>query len=182
MDKMRVNTQFVALFCVMLSIPAYKDVQGNIDKDEMKKMLSSYGCAIITRIPKAISSVPKLFESFKNNIFAPIELDKVITYIGISTAFRIEIDVLKKELGTFIDVFQGYNNVETICLLTGLSFPVTRMAGIKKLVDEQKERVQKNLTEVRQPKLESEINFLVDMVPKKSAGSVNDIFAKYKKK
>ncbi|MDR1502134.1 MAG: hypothetical protein LBT43_06735, partial [Prevotella sp.] len=143
-DKMVINSMFAELFSQMLKIPTYIDSRSNVDVSELKETLTAHGCAVITKLPQNQSSTPRLLDSFKNNIFAQLEEDEAIQYLLLSMASGIDVEAVKKKVGTPIDVFQGFNQRETICVLSGLSFPMTRIAGIAAEVNELKNKIQRS--------------------------------------
>jgi hypothetical protein len=182
-NKLCINKDFVELFEKMLDMPNNKDIRGNIDKAEVMEIIRSKGMLTITRVDKEETTTARVIESLKSNIYAPIENDKVIKYIGIVTAKPVELVELKKEVGSYLDVFQGYGK-ETVCVLAGLSLPFKRLEEIKKEVEDNQEVVKKNLQSTNSVKLTQGINFLDEpLIQKKtSSNGKNDIFAKYRKK
>lgn len=182
-NKLCINKDFVELLQKMLDMPNHKDIRGNIDKAEVMEIIKTRGMLTITKMDKEETSVAKLIEGFKSNIYAPIETDKVIKYIGIITAKPLALNELKKDVGNYIDVFQGYGQ-ETVCVLTGLSLPFKRLEGIKQVVLDNQEAVKRNLQAINSTKLDQGINFLddVESSKKNTSNPKNDIFAKYRKK
>lgn len=182
-NKLCINKDFVELFEKMLDMPNHKDIRGNIDKAEVMELIKSRGMLTITKIDKEETTAAKVIETFKTNIYAPLESDKVIKYLGIITAKPVELNDLKKEIGNYIDAFQGYGD-ETVCVLTGLSLPFERLEKIKQVVIDNQETIKKNLQATNITKLDQEINFLngVGVKKKTTSNAKNDIFAKYRKK
>lgn len=45
--------------------------------------------------------------------------------MALSIVAKIDYQSLVKEVGLFLDIFRGYNNDNTICMLSGLTFPYT---------------------------------------------------------
>ncbi|WP_410495805.1 hypothetical protein QTL86_19245 [Cellulosilyticum sp. ST5] len=184
-NKMIINQEFVKAFEEMMDMPTHTDVRGNIDKAEMKELIETRGMLTINKVEKAESTAAKLVESFKKNIYAPIEADKVIKYIGLLLAKPLEITDIKKEVGNYLDVFQGHHSEYTLCVLAGLSLPFTRLQDIKEKVKESQEDIKKNLKATSVNKLNEEIDFLSSSSSasnKQSKSNANDIFAKYRKK
>ena len=182
-NKLCINKDFAELFEKMLDMPNHKDIRGNIDRAEVMELIKSKGMLTITKVDKEETTVAKVIEGLKNNIYAPIETDKVIKYLGIITAKPVELNELKKDVGNYIDAFQGYGQ-ETVCVLTGLSLPFERLAQIKQVVIDNQETIKKNLQSINTTKLDQGINFLenVETTKKAPSNAKNDIFAKYRKK
>ena len=190
-SKFTINKQFVELFNNFVDIPQYHSYKGNIDTAEVKHMLSTRGAATITQLPKSNKSdiTPSLIQSFKQTIFAPMETDSVITYIGLSSTTDIDTNAIIKEVGQPIDIFQGKNPESTICILCGMSFPYTELEQMRGIVDNNKETIAKSLSATREVKLTDGINFLADIqkdrekaAQAKEEEDVSDIFSKYLKK
>ena len=151
----------------------------------MRELIETRGMLTINKVEKAESTVAKLVEGFKNNIYAPVEADKVIKYIGLLASRPFEVNELKKEVGNYLDVFQGYHSEYTLCVLAGLSLPFTRLQEMKEKVKESQETIQNNLKATSVNKLSEEIDFLSSSSASSKQSKVNnanDIFAKYRKK
>lgn len=182
-NKLSINKDFVELFQGMLDMPNHKDVRGNIDKAEVLELLSARGMLTITKVEKEETTLANIIGGIKKNIYAPIESDQVIKYVGLLAAKPVEVSELKKEVGSYIDAFQGYG-AETVCVLSGLSLPFTRLEDIKQKVIDSQETIQRNLKATSSSRLDNGINFLDGLAPttkKTKMGGASDIFAKYKK-
>lgn len=186
-NKLSINKDFVEAFDMMLDMPSHRDIRGNIDKAELKEIIETRGMLTITSVEQKESTIASLIATLKNNIYAPIENDKVITYIGLLADSQLDLVDFKKEVGNYLDAFQGYTDeAPTVCVLAGLSLPFTRLEEIKTKVMEVQETVKRNIQATKENKLKDDINFLdeikgMDKVPVKSS-TAKDIFAKYRKK
>ena len=186
-DKFAINQEFVDLFDSFITIPEHRDAGGNIDAAEMKELLSTRGAAILSKIPKSTSSTPSLIESINKNIFAPLEGDNVIKYIGISTSAQIDVADVMREIGTCLDVFQGTNPNDTVAIFCGLTYPYAVLETFRKEIEDNREVITKSLTTTSEIKLSSGVNFLsnvknVGVTPQKEKTEVSDVFAKFMKK
>ena len=186
-DKFLINRNFVTLFSSLIEIPHHRNFKGNIDIAEIKELLSTRGAAIISKMSKHTSDTPRLIKSFKENIFAPLETDRVIKYIGLSACAQIDMDAVMLETGVCLDVFQGFNSENTICMLCGLTFPYTALERIRSKIDGSKEAVTKSLAATRETKLSDGINFLNEpqtssSKSKKPKADISDVFSKYRRK
>ena len=185
-EKFSINKDFVDLFNSFINIPSQQNYKGNIDIAEIKEMLSTRGAAIISKMTKATSDTSRLIQSFSQNMFAPMQTDEVITYIGLSSATHLDVSAITKEVGTCLDIFQGVNTENTICGLFGLTYPYSELEQMKTIVDKNKAAITKSLAATSEKKLVDGINFLNDI--KKHESSFNnteeddeDVFAKYLK-
>ena len=142
-DKLALNESFVELFAAMAGLPEYTDMRGNIDTRELKQILDVRGCIQISVLPSGQSSTPKLIESIKNSIFAQAEQDGIIQYIALSAASEINAAALYNNVGKPLDLFQGYNGDATICVLSGLSYPYTRLEEIRGQISEEQDIMKK---------------------------------------
>ena len=187
-DKFTINKQFVELFGKFIEIPQSQllSFKGNIDMAEIKEMLSARGVAIISVTPQEKSSTAQLIKSFKENIFAPLEDDGRITYIGLSSAADIDIGAVKREVGQSLDTFAGKNTEHTVCILCGLSYPYAELKAMREKVEEKKSEITKTLSGTGEPKLSDGINFLEDIQKSRAKpakkSDFSDVFAKYRKK
>jgi hypothetical protein len=191
-DKLKLNSIFVNMFTRFLDIPArYKSEKGNIDRAEIEETLKSRGMAIVSSLSDGNNNTSALITSFRKNIFAPLEDDRVIKYITLSAPDNSNFVELEKAVGTPIDTFRTYNNTSTICMLSGLSYPHTRLEIVRKKVMDNKDVIKKNLTATTQQKMKNDINFLDEInnsqdkksSPKESpkVNNKRDIMDKYRK-
>ncbi|MCM1187510.1 MAG: hypothetical protein NC345_13410 [Lachnospira sp.] len=160
-DKLILNQHLVNVFYNFIEIPnRHKDERGNIDRAEIEETLKSKGMLIVTEIPAKESSTAAVLESFKKSVFAPIEPDRVIKYISISIAGAVDVDAMRKEIGIPVDVFQTYNDKSTICCLSGLNYPKTRLEAVYDKATENQEQIIKNLQAVSDSGMKKNVNFL----------------------
>jgi len=156
---LEINQQFVSNFHSFLQIPdKYKSVKGNIDRAEILETLRAHGMSLITSTNKKDAAA--LIGTWKDNIYAPMEQDKVIKYISLSAYGVIPSEELQKELGIPLDIYQTYNDERSICALSGLSYPQTRLDEIYQITMSQAEIVSKNLSATFTNKMHKDVNFL----------------------
>jgi cell division GTPase FtsZ len=158
-EKMMLNPLFVDAFVALLDIPdKHKNEKGNIDKAEIKEALFAHGASIvITTNEKDASS---LFKAIDNNIYAPLENDRVIKYITLSSIEDLNDTELEKVVGITVDTFQTYNDEMTICMLSGLSYPKTRLEVALLKIEASKDIITKNLAAPTESSLKGNVNFL----------------------
>lgn len=183
-EKIGLNAQFVDSFTAFLEIPdKHKSIKGNIDRAEIEETLKAHGMAVVVR-EKAKESAG-LIKAIKENFFAPLEADRAVKYITASIAGNVNMQDLEKAVGTPMDNFQTFNDEETICCVSGLTYPQTRLDDIYKKVSENKDLIKKNLKATRETGMRKDVNFLDEMeTPGKKAEaqkpkSRRDIMSKY---
>lgn len=84
----------------------------------------------------------------------------------LNSSYGIDTDELAKEIGTPLDTYQGHGATATIGVLSGLTFPFTRLATIRDKVKANQEVISKNLLTTKSNPLSESINFLEGLAPK----------------
>ena len=166
-NKMRINEMFFCYLDALLTNSS-SSVLGNVDNAEIEEMISTPGMAIISKLGKDKSDTQQLISTFHNNIYAPLEDDKVIKYMGLINAGSgkdIRIEDIYSEIGIPLDTFTGYEADATICILAGLSLPYAKMAEIKEIIDSNKDTIKRNLTAQSKGKLSESLGFFDDIMP-----------------
>ncbi len=166
-NKMRINEMFFCYMDALLTNDS-SSILGNVDNAEVEEMISTTGMAIISKLGKDKSDTQQLISTFCNNIYAPLEDDKVIKYMGLINAGYgkdIQIEDIYSETGIPLDSFIGYESDATICILVGLSLPYTKMAEIKEIIDANKDTIKRNLTAQSKGKLSEGLGFFDDIIP-----------------
>ncbi len=183
-DKLKLNSIFVESLVAFLEIPEkHKSVKGNIDKAEIMETLKSHGVSVVIRSKGKESA--DIIQAIKESALAPLEPDRAVKYITASIAGNVKMEDLEKAFGTPIDNFQTFNDEETVCCISGLTYPQSRLDVIYNKVSENKELIKKNLAATRETGLKGGVNFLEEIEPekKKAEGkkpqSKRDIMSKY---
>lgn len=106
-------------FCYLDSLLTSENssTYGNVDDAEIEQLLSTTGAAIISKLGKDKSDTQNLINTFHNNVYAPIEDDKVIKYIGLiqpDKGKNIRIESICAEVGTPLDSYLGYEADSTL--------------------------------------------------------------------
>jgi len=141
-----INREFAIAFDAYLKT-VNTSKQGNFDVSEKKFMLSQSGYAVLTRIKDDKASALSIVNAFRENVYAPIENDKIVRYIGASLpTTNIDIRTLFNEIGEPIDNYSGYGSQSCIVIATGMSYPATRIAEIEERVTNNIQNVQKNMS------------------------------------
>ncbi len=180
-DKLELNTMFVDTFTDFLMIPEkHKSIKGNIDKAEIMETLKAHGMSVVARGKGGDSA-----DIIKAVGLAPLEPDRAVKYITASLAGDARMADLEKAFGTPIDNFQTFNGEETICCLSGLTYPQTRLEAVYLKVSENEGLIRQNLAATKENSLKRGVNFLAelevakDKVAEKKPQSRRDIMSKY---
>lgn len=180
-NKLRINEMFFCYLDALLTNDS-SSVLGNVDNVEVEEMLSTTGMAIISKLGKDKSDTQQLLNTFHNNVYAPMEDDGVIKYVGLINAGNgkdIRIEDLYTEVGIPFDTFVVYEADATICVLAGCSLPYTKMQEIKEIIDSNKESVKKSLASKKQNRLTERFDFFEDTTveskPKEKKKSNRDL-------
>ncbi|MCI8583581.1 MAG: hypothetical protein HFH13_10680 [Dorea sp.] len=166
-NKIRINKMFFCYLDALLSNVS-SSVLGNVDNAEIEELLSTQGMAIISKLGKDKSDTKQLISTFRNNIYAPVEDDKVIKYMGLINADNgkgIQVGDIYSKIGTPLDTFVGYESNATDCILAGLLLPYTKMTEIKEIIDSNKDTIKRNLTVQNKGKLSEGLGFFDDIAP-----------------
>ena len=125
-DKFSINNEFVKDIDGLLNLNNCSKF-GNIDKSEIKTILSTPGLAIMTRQSKARSTASFIIDGLVNNIYTKVE-DKSPIVVGVSTTNKsLNFDDLYCEIGYPYDDFRGVSDSNTVCIACGYQFPVQRL-------------------------------------------------------
>ena len=160
-NKMKINEIFFCHLDALLTLDC-NSALGNIDDAEIEQMLRSRGCSIISKLGKDKSDLQNLLSTFSNNVYAPLEEDKIIKYIGlvnIGTGKGIRMEDIYAEVGTPLDTYVQYESAFTLCVLSGLSLPYKKMEEIKDIIDSNKDTIKRNLTAQNSNRLSKSIGF-----------------------
>ncbi len=183
-DKLELNAAFVDDFSAFLEIPEkHKSVKGNIDKAEIMETLKAHGMAILARDNSKESA--GIIQALKSGIYAPADPDGAVKYITASMAGNVCMADIEKAIGTPIDNFQTFNAEETICCISGLTYPQARLDLVYAKVADNKDVIKKNLAAARESGMKKDVNFLNEMEPQtkkqetKKPQSRRDIMSKY---
>lgn len=158
-DKMKVNEIFFTHLDALLANENGGDY-GCLDRSEIDNLLSTPGMAILSKLGKENSD--KLLSSLvSNNIYAPIEKNKVIRYMGVmSCNSHIELEEIYSEVGNPIDTYIGTNAPSNVCMLAGLSLPKTRLNEIKSMAQTSAEIIKKGFDSASDSLFDDEMDFL----------------------
>lgn len=183
-DKMSINNEFVNIFNSFVTIPErHKSTKGNIDKAEIIETLSTPGMSMILS-----GKDDMLISKFDENIYAPREDDAIVKYITASLSGKMTIKDIERKIGIAFDNFKTYNEDKTICCISGLSYPLTRLDEIYETIDINKENVKKSLDVTKKSCITKDVNFFDEDIKSKKkkedtviAKSKKDIMNKYLK-
>lgn len=159
-DKFSINRSFANLFESYINISSYSSIRGVIDLAEQKTLLETSGVAMIH---KATGTKEDLLATINTGIYAPLEPNKRVKYIGLSqpdTKDTINIEEIADVVGEPIDNFCGYGKTEdTVLYLAGLSFPKTYINNLAESIKAEQDRIQK-VMEDDDLQMDLNVNFL----------------------
>ena len=146
-DKLSINRSFAVLFDSFINIgDVPSSIHGVIDIAEQKTLLETSGVAMIHKVAQNEQS--NLLATV-NGIYATIEPNKKIKYIGLSQPEAkedkcpIEISSVIDVVGQPIDTYMGYGNTETVLYLGGMSFPKTYINSLAESIKSEQEKAEK---------------------------------------
>ncbi len=161
-ERLERNGVFADDFAAFLEIPGkHKSIKGNIDRAEIMETLKAHGMAVLARDNDTESA--SLIQALKDGIYAPMETDRAVKYLTASLAWNVQMADLERAFGTPVDNFQTFNKDETLCCLSGLTYPLARLEEVYDKVVASKELIEKNLTAARESGMRKGINFLAEM-------------------
>ena len=118
-----------------------------IDIAEQKTLLETSGVAMIHKVLQ--NEQVNLLATINDGIYATIEPNKKIKYIGLSQPEAkedkgtIEISSVIDVVGQPIDTYMGYGNSETVLYLCGMSFPKTYINSLADSIRAEQEKAEK---------------------------------------
>lgn len=158
-DKLKINEIFFTHLDALLTNENGGDY-GCLDRSEIDNLLSTPGMAVMSKLGKDNSD--KLLASLvTTNIYAPIEKNKVIRYMGVmSCNSHIELEEIYSEVGTPIDSYIGTNAPAYVCILAGLTLPKTRLNEIKTMAQTSAEIIKKGMEAASDSLFDDDMDFL----------------------
>lgn len=161
-DKLSINRSFAGLFESFININAASSIRGVMDIAEQKTLLETSGIAMVHKMANEQSD---LLAAVNDGIYATIEPNKKIKYIGLSQPDMkenkdvVDINSVIDVVGQPIDTYMGYGNTETVLYLAGLSFPKTYIDSLKESIKADQEKAEKAM-EDDDICMDGNINFL----------------------
>jgi hypothetical protein len=158
---MKVNEIFYTHLSALLANENGSE-RGVIDRGEVDELLRTSGMAVISKLGRDNSDTQKLLLSLKsNNIYAPMESDRVIRYFGLMYSGNgISTEEIYSDLGTPIDEYIGISSNGTVSMAAGLSYPKSRLNEIKKTAQANSEIIQKNMEAASDSLFGDDVSFL----------------------
>ena len=140
-DKLSINRSFSGLFDSFINIgDVPSSIYGVIDVAEQKTLLETSGIHKVAQNEQS-----NLLATINDGIYATIEPNKKIRYIGLSQPEAkedkspIEISSVTDVVGQPIDTYMGYGNSETVLYLGGMSFPKTYINALAESIKSEQE-------------------------------------------
>lgn len=151
-DKLSINRSFAGLFDSFINIADVpSSIHGVIDIAEQKTLLETPGVAMIHKVVQNEHS--NLLATINDGIYATIEPNKKIKYIGLSqpevkeNEGAVVINSVIDVVGQPIDTYMGYGNTETVLYLGGMSFPKTYINSLAESIKSEQEKAEKAMEE-----------------------------------
>ena len=169
-DKMKVNDIFFTHLSALLANENGSE-RGCVDRGEINELLRTPGMAIVSKLGKENADTKKLLTTLKsNNIYAPLEADKVIRYLCLmNSGNNISTEEIYSDLGTPVDEYIGANASSTVCMIAGLSFPKTRLNEIRNIAKANKQIINKNMEDASSSLFEDDEDLLGDFDKKEQS-------------
>lgn len=174
-----INERFVYLFNKIFDYKKYETIKGNIDEAEILKLLNTKGMSIIGTCKKE-QKTKDLINSLKNGVFAPLENDSKIRYLGLFNSIKFDNDLFKKEIGTYIDKFENISNDNALAIVSGLTLPFTRVLEMRDKIHKEKDVITR-FAEQENPLENLGLEFLdnVKAEEKTQNKTIDDIFKEF---
>lgn len=166
-SKLDLNERFVSIFNLLMNI-SIPDERGVIDFSELETLITCKGSMYLSVTPRGhcigsqnghqnidSEKITSLSEDIINisdtNVFTPFETG-TCEYLAISqggqvdeSKMKVEIDELKKLVGTPIDTFIGYNDSVNFTIMAGMPHPTQRIRQIVENIErEHKKKMKEN--------------------------------------
>lgn len=149
----KINNYIIDSFNLILNTKRNPSKYGNLDQQDIIKLLSTPGATVITttsigrkeKNEEGFSFGKKIMSSWDKSFFAPLEYDKKVTRMGfiyeLSTEMTKLIDYkeVEREIGTPLEIFEGFyepneeNENIIISIITGLSYPIKRIKELERI-------------------------------------------------
>lgn len=177
-DYTSLNSTFTKFLDTFLTNDSYGDLN-NFDESERLEMLRDSGMMVIslmgTKDNQSLDQALMLEKLTKDGIFAPIELNMVCENIAIIHSGRNNSDIQKEnviaEVGKPKNVFEGYNNKNTLVAVSGLDYPVSyvkKLGDMAKAAYDERQRNRQHVEKLgKLDFLEAEISKTVEQKKKK---------------
>ncbi len=173
-NKLSLNDTFVNLFIKLLDVRNHNDINGNIDKAELKQILTCKGCTVIAQQSKGAE---ELFKRIKNStVFSTYSDEKILKYVLYSSNQELNKDDLISNFGVPHDIYANSGNKKfSLLVLSGLPIPNERFRKIKEEVQKNKEELVKSKNAIDKLFNELEDDLEIETFDKSSYERENNI-------
>ena len=160
-DKLEINDIFFSHLNALLTNDNGSE-RGCVDRGEVDELLRTKGMAVISNPDEDEPDTEQLLVSIRgNNIYAPLEKDKVIRYFCLmGSGGNISTEQVYSDLGAPVDEFTGEGAPSTVCAAAGLTFPKSRLNEIRKTAQANSEVIQRNMESVDDGLFDGDMGFL----------------------
>ena len=145
-DYIQINKIFAQQFDRFVNITKNKSVKGNIDDDELEKLLKTKGNVVFATYKKNVLEVAPLFTKCEKSC------EKVFV---INNEIPITLDVITEYFSKPTRMFTGYNEKEEYSYagIFGLQLPQTRVLELQEEILKDNEAIQKSKENYEKDKL-----------------------------
>lgn len=131
-----------------------------MDRSEIDNLLSTPGMAVMAKLG-ADKKGELLHYLIEDNIYAPIEKNRVVQLIGLTVCEDdYDINPLIDEIGVPYDTYIGTNAPAYVCILAGLSLPKTRLNEVRAMAKSDYDMIRKNQEDARENLFDDDLDFL----------------------
>lgn len=161
----RINTKIIDNFNLLFKTNRKVNSKyGNLDNKDLLELITTPGLCVISSakfinsaIINNVSFGKEINESWNDNIYAELEFDKIIAREGFifeidnNLTKYIDYDVINKNIGTPLKIFEGYylntgviSDNTVISILSGLSFPEKYLNKYTEAITQYKNIIKEN--------------------------------------
>jgi hypothetical protein len=177
-DLRWINKTFVSLFDAFLTDDSWGE-PNNFDESERLEMLSDHGAMIMGCCKNGVTKLV-------NDIFAPLQNDKICGNIGIIHSGRndVDIDAVIAEVGKPLNISEGWGGKNTLIAVSGMTYPINHISRLGNLAIEGQRERQRNIEMAKEelPSLDFDIKSKGSSSKPKSKVSGRDALLAMRKK
>lgn len=166
-EKLVLNEQFACYLDAFLNCET-TSTRGVVDRAEIENVLSQRGACIINKHGFDKATTQTVIERIRNNIYVPLENDKVVANIAlVNSNNNVRLNEIIENVGKPFATFEGWEFDATVLAISGCSLPYKKLEEIKQKIEDNKDTIKRNLTATSERKLTGSIDFLEDITVEK---------------
>jgi tubulin-like protein CetZ len=183
------NTEVINHLEIICDASQKRSTEGNFDGADLISIMSARGAAAIDSfLLKKVDNInQKIREGWdKGSIYITPEYDQkiinagIIYQVGHETAKEVNKNEIFNQIGMPIEIFEGYYGNESkvspsiTTIISGLSFPFTRLQQMEEVIEKYKAKVEENLEASFNQKFETQAGWLGKARFKKKSQPTNE--------